>query len=94
MSIKIIYKSAYEKCSRVISFNKDKQIKKWWTNDLNKLKASMLVIKYKICQSEEDKIEYKRLKKEFKILMKKNIFLYEKNEYCKIGNLIKAKNGD
>ena len=54
----------------------------------------MLVIKYKICQSEEDKIEYKRLKKEFKILMKKNIFLYEKNEYCKIGNLIKAKNGD
>ena len=26
--------------------------------------------------------------------MKKNIFLYEKNEYYKIGNLIKAKNGD
>ena len=64
--LKSSIKSAYDKCSRVISSNKDKQIKKWWTNDLNKLKASMLVIKYKICQSEEDKIEYKRLKKEFK----------------------------
>jgi len=84
--LKSSIKSAYDKCSRVISSNKDKQIKKWWTNDLNKLKSSMLVIKYKI--------EYKRLKKEFKNLMKKNIFLYEKNEYCKIGNLIKAKNGD
>ena len=57
--LKSSIKSAYDKCSRVISSNKDKQIKKWWTNDLNKLKSSMLVIKYKICQSEEDKIEYK-----------------------------------
>jgi hypothetical protein len=87
-------KSAYDKCTRVVSSNKNKQVKIWWTNDLNKLKSSMLIIKYKIFQSEYDKIEYKRLKKCFKDLMKKNIFLYEKNEFYKIGNLIKAKNGN
>ena len=92
--LKSSIKSAYDKCSRVISSNKDKQSKIWWTNDLKKLKSSMLVIKYKIFQTEEDKIKYKRLRKDFKNLMKKNIFLYEKNEYYKIGNLIKAKNGD
>ena len=36
----------------------------------------------------------KALKKEFKKIMKKNIFLYEKNEYFKIEKLIKCKNGD
>jgi len=92
--LKSSIKSAYDKYSRVISSNKDKQSKIWWTNDLKKLKSSMLVIKYKIIQSEEDKINYKRLRKDFKNLMKKNIFLYEKNEYYKISNLIKAKNGD
>jgi Sec7-like guanine-nucleotide exchange factor len=36
----------------------------------------------------------KSLKKEFKKIMKKNIFLFEKNEYFKIEKLIKYKNGD
>jgi hypothetical protein len=49
-----------------VSPNKDNQSKIWWTNDLKKLKSSMLVIKYKIFQTEEDKIKYKRLRKDFK----------------------------
>ena len=34
------------------------------------------------------------MKKSLKNLMKNNIFLYEKNQYFKIGNLITAKNGE
>ncbi len=53
----------------------------------------MLVLKYKSEQSILDKQEFKRLKKCFKDLVKRNIYLYERNEFYKIGNLIKAKSG-
>jgi hypothetical protein len=53
----------------------------------------MLVLKYKSEQSILDKQEFKRLKKCFKDMVKRNIYLYERNEFYKIGNLIKAKSG-
>ena len=49
----------------------------------------MLAIRHKTYVTQEDKDELKCLKKAFKKIMKKNIFLYEKNQLFKIENLIK-----
>ncbi len=70
-----------------------KKNKIWFTKELNNIKIEMFSIRYKLIQSTEDIIELKSMKKCFKNVMKRNIFLYEKNEYFKIGNLIKAKSG-
>jgi hypothetical protein len=86
-------KSAYCKCSRVVSTNTVRKNKSWWSKELNIIKSSMLVLKYKSVQSILDKQEFKRLQKCFKDLVKRNIYLYERNEFYKIGNLIKAKSG-
>ena len=85
--------SSYKHCSRVVSIDHVKKNKIWFTKELNNIKIEMFSIRYKLIQSTEDIIELKRLKKCFKNVMKRNIFLYEKNEYFKIGNLIKAKSG-
>ena len=53
----------------------------------------MISIRYKNYKSNEDINELKSLKNSFKKLMKKNIFLYKKNQFYKIGNLIKVNNG-
>jgi hypothetical protein len=86
-------KSAYLNCSRVVSSAHVKKNKIWFTKDLFKIKNQMLSIRFKSTKSIADLLELKSLKKSFKDLMKKNIFLYEKNQYFKIGNLIKAKSG-
>jgi hypothetical protein len=54
----------------------------------------MLFLRFNSHQSDDNSQELKKLKKDFKKIMKKNIYLYEKNEYFKIGNLIKCNNGD
>ncbi len=54
----------------------------------------MLLIKNKNNHSSDDIEEIKRLKKNFKKIMKKNIFLYEKNELFEIEKLIKCNNSE
>ena len=87
-------KSAYINCSRVVSCDHVIKNKSWFTKDLYRLKNDMLSIRYKSIQTIEDLNDLKRLKKCFKNMMKKNLFLYEMNQYFKIGNLIKAKSGE
>ena len=76
--------SSYKHCSRVVSIDHVKKNKIWFTKELNNIKIEMFSIRYKLIQSTEDIIELKRLKKCFKNVMKRNIFLYEKNEYIKL----------
>ena len=86
-------KFAYTSCSRVITLKSLKQTS-WFTNELKEIKRKLLLIKYMKNYTQEDLSNIKVLKKEFKRIMKKNIFLYEKNEYFKIEKLIKSNNGD
>ena len=86
-------KLAYDACSRTISVNNIKKNKNWFTNELKALRNKMLIIRHKKDKSSEDIIVLKSLKKDFKKMMKKNIFLYEKNEFFKIGSFIKANSG-
>jgi hypothetical protein len=58
------------------------------------IKNKMLVLRYKQDKNQNDYEELKILKKSFKIIMKKNIFLYEKNELFKIEKLIKCSNSE
>jgi hypothetical protein len=74
-------KSAYDKCCREVSVNGLKKNSSWYTKELYCLKHEMLSIRYKLSSSPEDLFELKRLKKSFKKIMKRNIFLYEKNEF-------------
>ena len=86
-------KFAVDSCTRttkLIRLNK----KKWYTNELREIKKKMLMVRFKKDKEPEDLIKIKELKKEFKNIMKKNIFLYGKNEYFKVGKLIKCNNGD
>ena len=87
-------KLAYESCSRVVSIESVKNNKNWYTNELKILKNEMLLIRYKLFRTTEDNNNLKILKKKFRNVMKRNIFLYEKNEFFKIGNLIKANNSE
>ena len=52
----------------------------------------MKKIRHKIDKNQNDIIEAKSLKKIFKRTMKKNIYLYERNELFKIEKLIKFNN--
>jgi hypothetical protein len=86
-------KFAYEECSSTTTINKLKK-KKWFTQELKLIKNKMLVLRHKQDKTQNDYDELKVLKKSFKIIMKKNIFLYEKNELFKIEKLIKCKNSE
>ena len=54
----------------------------------------MISIRLRSNITREDFSKLKLLKKDFEKVMKKNIFLYEKNEYFKIEKLIKSNNAD
>lgn len=84
---------AFNACSSTTTAKKLKN-KKWFTNELKIIKKKMLLYKFELEQNENNKLEFNRLKKVFKRTMKKNIYLYEKNEYFKIEKLIKCNNGD
>jgi hypothetical protein len=86
-------KSAYSACSRTCTLKSLKE-KKWFTKELRDLREKMLFLRFNSHQSDDNSHELKKLKKDFKKIMKKNIYLYEKNEYFKIGKLIKCNNGD
>ena len=84
---------AFNACSSTTTAKKLKN-KRWFTNELKIIKKKMLLYKFELEQNENNKLEFNRLKKVFKRTMKKNIYLYEKNEYFKIEKLIKCNNGD
>jgi hypothetical protein len=86
-------KFAFDSCTRTTTL-KSLNKKKWFTYELRNIKHQMLLIKYKNNHSSDDIEEIKRLKKNFKKIMKKNIFLYEKNELFKIEKLIKCNNSE
>ena len=86
-------KMAYDSCSTTMTVNEYNK-KNWFTYELRCLKSQMLVIRHKTYVTQEDKDELKSLKKTFKKIMKKNIFLFEKNQLFKIENLIKCNNSE
>ncbi len=51
-------------------------------------------LRHKVDKNQNDIVESKSLKKYFKRIMKKNIYLYEKNELFKIEKLIKCNNSE
>jgi hypothetical protein len=59
------------------STNTVRKNKSWWSKELNIIKSSMLVLKYKSEQSILDKQEFKRLKNVLKIWLKE-IYIYMK----------------
>ena len=87
------FKVAYLACSRVTTMNRINKTK-WFTKELKIIKSKMLKIRYIKNKTEENIEELKLLKRDFRKIVKKNIYLYEKNEYFKLENLIKSKNGD
>ena len=84
--------SAYDSCSRIASVNSIMKNKKWFTSELKQLKYEIILLRSNITAYSREKI--KSLQKTFKRIMKRNIFLYEKNEYFKIDKLIRERNGD
>jgi hypothetical protein len=59
------------------------------------LKIYIIVkLRHKVDKNQNDIVESKSLKKYFKRIMKKNIYLYEKNELFKIEKLIKCNNSE
>jgi hypothetical protein len=86
-------KFAYSSCSRIITLKSLKKTK-WFTTELKEIKKKLLSIQFMNTHTQDNLIELKILKKEFKKVMKKNIYLYEKNEYFKIEKLIKCNNGE
>ena len=87
------FQIANDACSRTTTMNIMKKTKNWFTNDLKNIKNQMILIRYDPHKSTSSSEKLKHLKKEFKKIMKRNIFLYEKNEFYIIGNLIKENNG-
>jgi hypothetical protein len=54
----------------------------------------MVTFRHKVDKNQNDIVELKSLKKDFKRILKKNIYLYEKNELFKIEKLIKLNNSE
>jgi hypothetical protein len=54
----------------------------------------MVTFRHKVDKNQNDIVELKSLKKDFKRILKKNIYLYEKNELFKIEKLIKRNNSE
>ena len=88
-----VIRSTYDSCSRVVSVNSINNSKVWFTNELKCIKSKMIEIRLINSKTIDETNELKSLKISFKKIMKRNIFLYEKNQFYKIGNLIKANNG-
>ena len=83
--------NAYNMCKQTISINNKTKNNKWFTNELKIIKEEMIVLRR---MKPDSKDELKILKKLFKKTMKRNIKLYEKNEFYKISKLIKETNSD
>ena len=81
--------NAYNMCKQTISINNKTKNNKWFTNELKIIKEEMIVLRR---MKPDSKDELKILKKLFKKTMKRNIKLYEKNEFYKISKLIKETN--
>jgi hypothetical protein len=54
----------------------------------------MVTLRHIVDKNRSDIVESKSLKKDFKKIMKKNIYLYEKNELFKIEKLIKCNKSE
>ena len=84
---------AFDSCSSTTSINKLKK-KRWFTNELEIIRNKMVTLRHIVDKNRSDIVESKSLKKDFKKIMKKNIYLYEKNELFKIEKLIKCNNSE
>jgi hypothetical protein len=77
-------KSAFGSCSRTVSFNIIKKKKNWLTDELKKIKNEIIELRFSAICTAPVLVEIKQLKKKFKKIMKKNIYLYEKMNFIKL----------
>jgi hypothetical protein len=66
-------KSAYSACSRTCTLKILKE-KKWFTKEFRDLREKMLFLRFNSHQSDNNSHELKKLKKDFKKIMKKIFF--------------------
>ena len=69
-----------------------KKKKNWFTDELKKIKNEIIELRFNTICTAPVLVEIKQLKKKFKKIMKKNIYLYEKNEFYKIDKIIRERN--
>ena len=83
--------NAYNSCTEIVNVNSNKKVIFWFTNELKLLKTKMIRLRF-YDNNGLNRNELRQLKKKFKKIIKRNIKLYQNNEYYKIDKLLKEKN--